>query len=320
MFTEKDLVFPVSKPKSAMYFKEVLEYENSFLQFLEGEAQPINAAYATYASRIKAGASLAEAEGLAQVIQYIESLSAAKQQNFLASIHNELESALCNVEIAPDETTFFYKDGSIKTVDVVGGLSYDSGDENRRKELVKIVIGKHVTSLANKGEIGTFEDCFSLSSVTFANTVQSIGDYAFANCTTLSEIVIADSITEIGNSAFLNCESLNSIQIPNSVSTIGTFAFTCCTSLASIILPRDLTEINVGMFSECIALASVIIPDSVKVIESGAFQICVALTDLHVPKSVERIGSKAFQKVPHVYYTGDATCEYTKRWGALKLN
>jgi hypothetical protein len=67
-----------------------------------------------------------------------------------------------------------------------------------------------------------------------ANSVTSIGDYAFFQCTSLTSITIPDSVTSIGESAFYKCTNLTSVTIPDGVTSIGRGAFDSCSSLTSI--------------------------------------------------------------------------------------
>jgi hypothetical protein len=67
-----------------------------------------------------------------------------------------------------------------------------------------------------------------------ANSVTSIGYYAFFQCTSLTSITIPDSVTSIGESAFYKCTNLTSVTIPDGVTSIGRGAFDSCSSLTSI--------------------------------------------------------------------------------------
>ena len=109
----------------------------------------------------------------------------------------------------------------------------------------------------------------------------------------LTEYTIADSVTTIGDYAFMDCRSLTSITIPDSVTTIGVGAFFSCSSLTSVTIPDSVTTIEWGAFSWCESLTSVTIPNSVTTIETQAFQYC-SLTSVTIPDSVTTIGGGAF--------------------------
>ena len=59
-----------------------------------------------------------------------------------------------------------------------------------------------------------------IKSVNMADTVTSIGDYAFANCVNLTSVTIPDSVTSIGSSAFYDCYSLTSMILLSPTTTI----------------------------------------------------------------------------------------------------
>ena len=57
------------------------------------------------------------------------------------------------------------------------------------------------------------------------DTVETIGEGAFAWCENLKKIDIPDGTTSIGKSAFAQCESLGRISVPDSVTSIGEKCF-----------------------------------------------------------------------------------------------
>jgi hypothetical protein len=74
----------------------------------------------------------------------------------------------------------------------------------------------------------------SITSATIANTVTSIGNYAFYHCDNLTSISIGTGVTSIGTEAFWYCGKLPSVTIPNGVTNIGSWAFESCSSLKDI--------------------------------------------------------------------------------------
>ena len=166
-----------------------------------------------------------------------------------------------------------------------------------------------------------FTLCTALTSVTFSNSVNSIGDYAFDNCTGLTSLTIPNSVTTIGNAAFLGCSGLTTVTIPNSVNSIGIWAFYGCNKLTSLTIPNSVVSIGEWAFKNCTALTSVvfnaenctkmgsgsspvfqdcsnltsiIIGENVKSIPRNAFYECRALTSVTIPNSVTSIGDYAF--------------------------
>jgi hypothetical protein len=64
-----------------------------------------------------------------------------------------------------------------------------------------------------------------LQSITFHDSITSIGSFAFWKCISFRSFVISDCITSIGTSAFQECSSLRSITIPSSVISLGSSVF-----------------------------------------------------------------------------------------------
>ena len=82
-----------------------------------------------------------------------------------------------------------------------------------------------------------------LTAITIADSVTSIGGYAFSGCT--AEIIWGGTpaITEIGYSAFSGYDGMR-ITIPDSVTSIGWSAFRDCTSLTSVTFEGTMAEWN----------------------------------------------------------------------------
>jgi len=91
---------------------------------------------------------------------------------------------------------------------------------------------------------GAFENCFSLKSVKFSNSMKKISEDTFKNCTSLENIVIPDNIEEIGTGTFSGCTSLKSVTLSKNMTSIPDCAFENCTSLKQIEIPSNITNIS----------------------------------------------------------------------------
>ena len=105
---------------------------------------------------------------------------------------------------------------------------------------------------------GAFSRCTGLTSISFGNSLQIIGAYAFDYSESLVSITIPNSVTSIGEGAFDRCSRLASVTIPNSVTEIGHYAFRYCSSLASVIIPNSVTLLGYQTFYNCTRLASIV--------------------------------------------------------------
>ena len=95
------------------------------------------------------------------------------------------------------------------------------------------------------------EDGFE--TVELPDTLERIGDQAFAGNILLESIVIPASVTEIGEGAFSTCSALSSIQFAGGGSaplTVGVSAFES-TSATDVTIPDRMTEIPRYCFADC---------------------------------------------------------------------
>ena len=101
--------------------------------------------------------------------------------------------------------------------------------------LKTVVLGGQLGELP----IGAFQFCNALQSITFPDTVHTIGPKAFYHCPSLSHIDLSGSpLAAINEEAFCNCESLKKFVIPRHVAQINGRAFRGCTSLECVEFER----------------------------------------------------------------------------------
>jgi BspA type Leucine rich repeat region (6 copies) len=206
--------------------------------------------------------------------------------------------------------------------------------------LVNVTIPANIISIGNSA----FQDCTSLSSVTFSNGITSIGDAAFWNCTRLSELIIPSSITNMGNAAFETCSGLTNVVISDGVTSIGSFAFFQCANLTRVMIPDSVITIGALPFSECTNLVAIsvdaanpdycsvggvlftkdqttlmqypagkagdyVIPNSITSIPDQVFDECARMTNIIIPSSVVDIGQTAFIdciNLKGIFFSGNA--------------
>ena len=119
---------------------------------------------------------------------------------------------------------------------------------------------------------------------------------AFPAGSIMTNYVIPNTVETIGNGAFASCGLLLSIDIPLTVSLIDSFAFSDCYLLTTVSLPDSLPlSIKDYAFANCMGLTSISLPDtSPTTIGNYAFYDCENLASLIIPKSVLSIGDFAF--------------------------
>jgi len=180
-----------------------------------------------------------------------------------------------------------------------------------------------------------WKDYFAqITSLSIANGVTGIGEYAFYNCTNVTTVSIPGSITSIRGGAFGNCtgltkaefasiEHLCSIQfsggtssnplyyakhlyingsevtslvIPSTVKTITGTNFVRCQYITSITIPSSVTSIGIYAFKGCSAITSLVIPNSVTTLGSNMFEDCTNLTSITLPAGISSISGYMFSQ------------------------
>ena len=157
-------------------------------------------------------------------------------------------------------------------------------------------------SVAAIGEMA-FNNCSSISSISFPASVTSIGEYAFACCATLTSLSIPETVTSIGKGAFSACSALTAVTFAenNKITEISDFTFFKCTALTAVNVPGSVKVIGDGAFYGCSALTSATFAEGIQLLGSQLLQSCEKLSSLTLPASVTSIGSFAFSGCPALY-------------------
>ena len=122
----------------------------------------------------------------------------------------------------------------------------------------------------------------SITNISIANTVTSIGDYAFSACSRAISVSIGTGVKSIGSNAFRGCSLLSGVTIPNGVTTIGEAAFYNCSNLVYISIPEGVTSLGSNAFYGCTKLTWISIPSSVTTLGSHGLGSCSGITDIYV--------------------------------------
>lgn len=184
-----------------------------------------------------------------------------------------------------------------------GPLKYkDYGDHieilSCEKDVTELVIPEEIDGVPVT-KIGPYlcKENKKLEKVILPDSVQSIGDGAFAYCTALVNLELGNGLTSLGQSFggnFRGCTSLKKLRLPASLQEISCDAFNNCTALETLIIENGIKSINSRAFDSCIALQEVIIPDSVTKIGVEAFRACNGIKKISLGNGITRIESSAF--------------------------
>ena len=125
------------------------------------------------------------------------------------------------------------------------------------------------------------------------NNIKMISS-AFEGNDTLKEIVLPESLEIIGEYAFADCTALLRVECTSGVRQIGAYAFENCTALVRVPLTDGLKQLGRGAFRGCTSLTQVSLPDSVTRLEAEVFADCTALREVTIPLSVQSVDETAF--------------------------
>lgn len=123
--------------------------------------------------------------------------------------------------------------------------------------------------------------------------VKNIGERAFNVCKAIPSFSLGDSLETVGDYAFAST-SVTSMYFPDTVNKIGINPMWLNYAILSVHLPKSLTEIPQGMFAQTARIQTLTIPQGVRSIGTQAFHGNVALAALKLPDGLERIGANAF--------------------------
>lgn len=141
---------------------------------------------------------------------------------------------------------------------------------------------------------GAFMDS-NVEMIVSNDKVRTVGENAFRNCAKLTAFALTDTLESIGDYAFAtSAVPFGNLTIPASVKTIGAYAFAGNENITSVTVPAQIRKIGEGAFSECAMLSSVTLPDGLAEIGSYAFLGASRLTSLTLPDSVKTLGEGVF--------------------------
>lgn len=159
----------------------------------------------------------------------------------------------------------------------------------QNKALDAVSLPNTVQSIGEKAFAGSF-----IKSVDMKDSVKTLGNSAFSGCVYLESVTLSDKLGIIPNSCFSNCTRLSAINIPEGVTALEAGVFESCTHLADISLPDSLISIGEYAFAYNYSLSKIELPHNLVTISDYAFFYCTALNNISFPSSVKAIGEWAF--------------------------
>ena len=148
--------------------------------------------------------------------------------------------------------------------------------------------------------------CENIQTVTFCNSIETIGASAFEGCSGLKAVHIDDLTTwytwyyfadeyanPLSNGAllYLNGQPVTELDLQYAVNA---YSFCNYKALTSVRLSEYIDVIGEGAFLNCTGLTEIKLPDELKTIASRAFEGCANLKGINIPQGVEYILYDAF--------------------------
>ena len=135
---------------------------------------------------------------------------------------------------------------------IPAGFSYD-----RVLKTVDASFSPEATAIENN----CFAGCQLLTNISMPDSIQHIGDQAFASCSNANiPALYLPNLKTIGNYSFVECANLITIRFPEILESIGNQAFVMCTRLAKVIFTNKPASIGNAIFGGCDQLQHIYVP------------------------------------------------------------
>ncbi len=144
-----------------------------------------------------------------------------------------------------------------------------------------------------------------VDSLNIPDSVEYIGEYAFANCQgKISNLSLSNNITSIEKSTFENSYIVANFKFPKNLVSIGNNAFSGTFIMGDFVFHEGLTSIGSSAFYNCYGITSIKLPTTLTEIKSNTFYNCLSLTSINL-NSITNLGEKCFyncQALLHVEF------------------
>ena len=130
----------------------------------------------------------------------------------------------------------------------------------------------------------------------FPKGIRAIYECAF-NQTELEAVVIPDTVEYVGDRAFADCPKLEKVEFKGNDCRLDSWAFGHNLKLKSVVLPRKLTSLDDwSIFEGDPLLEAVNIPDTVEILSDAVFANCKSLKRLSFGKSLRTVRRVCFER------------------------
>ena len=178
---------------------------------------------------------------------------------------------------------------SLKSISLGGALSIENGAFADCYSLSTITWGDSLESIlfgdhwdGRQWGKGAFDGCTSLTTIAIPSTVTEVGAWTFCGCTGVKSIKTGNGVTSIGNGAFKNCSAATTLTIGSGVLSIGAEAFENCDALTKVTIPDNVLEMGQYAFYDSDGLTTVVIGDGVLTVPRYGFAECDKLKSVDI--------------------------------------
>lgn len=177
------------------------------------------------------------------------------------------------------------QDGTVVPVIGIADKAFDY-----QTTITNLVLGANVYRIGK----GAFLGCTNLTTATFNEGLEEIGQQAFDGCG-FEEITLPATLKEI-NWGFPDNKNLRTVNLLGGNEMIITgSSFESCEALETVTMRNGIIELSSYCFSECSNLKNVQLSPTLKTINSYAFNYCSSLETIKIPDSIEFIDYMAFR-------------------------
>lgn len=168
---------------------------------------------------------------------------------------------------------------------------------------IKLIETGNATEIGNNA----FNGASKVVRIFSGNSLERVGQSAFANCTDL-QVVGIQSAANIEKEAFIGDTAIRDDMDIRNCQTVGESAFKGCTSLTGILLGESLETIGKDTFALCSKIETMILPESLVSLGDGCFMGCSILRTINIPGNVTAVPALCFadcENLQKVYFYGD---------------
>lgn len=176
-------------------------------------------------------------------------------------------------------------------------------------QITSVVVKDGITRIGDRTLSGS--NLKNVVSVTFADSVTTLGDYTCYAMHALERVSLGTGLTYIEGDSFSSCDKLSAVNITDvgMLFNLGFYGYTNNpigvaknlylndVLVTDLVVPEGVTAIKDYLFYNCKSLTSVTIPDSVTSIGQWSFKECSSLANVYVGRGLSSIGNDAFDNV-----------------------